>query len=343
MTGDHPVYITQGYTRQRHWELIYHDLYDLYGPLIGERGAGLYGGYKRFRNNTAGHLLEKKAWPSHRDLLTSLFGTSQDKLRYSRKKLVAAGLIDAEFGRDLVARSRREYDAQLAVQWNEGKPRKAVELITLADLAALGIQNPANTLFVTINDPLPLFPFCERFALRFESRVKKFASGGFKWEMKFVDYAGILVGPNRLQAAARYIEDNLLADPGDRGLRPLVSVDEILALMRCSDEDKETIAVRNRLLEMRASIAGEEVYRPDGQSAYLPPDVVAKLERLGWKGPTDEVKRCFEKDPEKVRDLLWDCVQLIGSETVRNPAGLFRDSLRVMTGEPDTGLKEIEF
>lgn len=326
--------ITEGYTRDRHWEIVYHDLMDLYGPKIGLEGVGLWVTYRRFIQHNPDHLLTDKAWPSHRGLLAPLFKVGQTKLRNTRQDLVDVGLIDIIKGRDLASQSQEAYDQQL-LKWHEqGKPRKAVSRITLGDLAALGIQNPARTLFIEVNDPLPFHAFCERFTLTYSPQVTSHNDLGQPvWNIVFDDYDGIIRGPNRLLAAARYIEDNLSIAPSDRSHWPLVSEQQIKSLLRCRPDDAETINIRQRLLERRASVARYGRNTPIGsEGPALPDDVLSMLKRLQWSGSTAEVEAYFREDSALVYEQLnhW----LEHREEVDNPAAAFRESLRFAASAP---------
>lgn len=343
---DERAVITEGYTRDRHWEIVYHDLVDLYGPKIGLDGIGLWVTYRRFVQHNPDHLLTDKAWPSHRGLLAPLFKVGQTRLRNTRRDLVDAGLIDVTKGRDLARRSQEEYDQQILSWHEEGKPRKPVRRITLSELAAMGIQNPSRTLFIEVNDPLPFHAFCEKFALTYSPQVTGHNEAGQPiWNMAFDDYEGLIRGPNRLLAAARYIEDNLCVRGADRSHWPLVTEQQIKSLLRCKPDDAETVNLRNRLLERRATVArrGE---RPDSAraiSSALPTDVLEKLRRLRWNGPTDEVASYFAKDPDLVYELLdyW----LEHRHEVDNPAAAFRQALRFAPAAPsDTDqMEELDF
>jgi hypothetical protein len=106
-------------------------------------------------------------------MLAPLFGVGQKRLANVRRALKKAGLIAVTFGAQLVAHSGEEYERQMLVWQIEGKPRAPVHRVTMRELAALGIQNPANTLFIEVNDPLPIFPFCEKFTLTCRPGFKK--------------------------------------------------------------------------------------------------------------------------------------------------------------------------
>jgi hypothetical protein len=326
--NDVPVSIIAGYTRQRHFEMVYHDLVDLYGPMISDDGIGLWITYQRHIQRNPDHLLEGRAWPSHRDRLAKLLKTGQTHLRNSRHTLQKAGLIEVISGRELAEESRQEYDAQLLNAYTEGKARKAVRRITLRDLAAMGIQNPAKALFITVNDPLSLLPFCEKFDLSFSPQIEYVGADGQPvWTMEFDDYDGIIQGPNRLVAAIHYIEENLAVHEVDRVLRPLVTEQQILSLLRCKDDDTETKLVCGRLLERRAKLVGAPpppAYEP--RPSHLPDQIQGMLRLLGWEGSQKEVEQHFEQDRDRVQALLlyW----LEHREDVDNPAAAFRDDLR---------------
>ncbi|MCP4539204.1 MAG: hypothetical protein GY832_18865 [Chloroflexi bacterium] len=328
------VIITTGYTRKRHWETIYHDLVDLYGPMIGIEGPSLWFTYKRFVQNDPNHILTDLAWPSHKGL-APFFGIGKTKLRNARRALERAGLITVTMGRDMVAQSQREYDNQIL---NGGKPQNGV--ITLSDLAALGIKNPSTTLFINVHDPLTFYPFCNKFNLTYAPVIK-----WDRWEMAFDNYKGRIFGPNRLFAAVRYIEDNMYASPSDRHHWPLVTEEQILSLLRCRDDDKETIDIRRRLLQRRDRIVGASAPEP-----ALPNNVLTGLRQLEFKGPTAEVEDCFANDPRRVVQLLAYClteakrVNRNGKPLVPNPAGLFVSLLREPEHELELeGWEEIEF
>lgn len=320
------VSIIAGYTRQRHFEIVYHDLVDLYGPMISDAGIGLWVTYKRHVQRNPGHLLEGRAWPSHRDRLAKLLRVGQTHLRTCRHALQKAGLIEVISGQRLVDESQQEYNAQVLNAYTEGKPRKAVRRITLRDLAAMGIQNPAKSLFITVNDPLPLLPFCEKFNLTFSPQVEYVADEPV-WGMKFDDYDGIIQGANRLIAAIHYIEENLAVHEVDRVHCPLVTEQQILSLLRCKDDDTETRMVCARLLEQRRALVGAPappVYEP--KPSTLPDEVQGILRLIGWKGSLEEVEQRFKQDPEHVRVLLmyW----LDHRHEVDNAAAAFREDLR---------------
>lgn len=334
---DSPVVITEGYTRDRHWEIVYHDLIDLYGPKIGLDGVGLWITYRRFIQHNPDHLLTDKAWPSHRGLLAPLFKIGQTRLRNTRRTLVDAGLIKVIKGRELASRSQEAYDRQLLIWHEEGKPRRPIRRITLSDLAELGIQNPARTLFIEVNDPLTFHPFCERFGLTYSPEITSYSDTGQPvWNMAFDDYDGLIRGPNRLLAATRYIDDNLSASPADRHHLPLVTAQQIRSLLRCQPDDTETISVCNRFLERRAGLAQgqESPNAPQSTPRRLPDDVLGILKKLGWSGSTAEVEAYFQQDRDRVYRLLdyW----LEHREDVENPAAAFRQNLRYgPAGPPD--------
>ena len=301
-------FIVNGYTRPRHWETIYHDIADLYGPKIRLDGIGLWFTYKRFVQHTPGHLLEDKAWPSARDLLANLFHVGQTSLRNTRQRLEATGLITATSGRDLTASST----------------------ITMSDLAAIGIQNPAKVLIIEVNDPLTLHPFCEQFSLTY-SPVRQ----GRQWEMEFDDYSGIIRGPNRLLAAVRWIEDNLAVNPTDRPYRPLVTEEQINSLLRCNLDDAETIELRQRLLNRRAQIAGEAL-----GAKMLPNDVLANLSRLGWVGSTAVIETAYRENPHRVKQVIQKA--LVMMDSLRDPAGFIHDTLSQPYVKPPQPMEEME-
>ncbi|MCP4539736.1 MAG: GntR family transcriptional regulator [Chloroflexi bacterium] len=315
------LFITGGYTRDRHWENIYHDLHDLYGPMIGIEGPTMWFVYKRHIQHSPDHLLTDMAWPSHKQL-AKFYGVGETKLRNARERLEKAGLITVTRGRDLASQSQWHYDHQLL---NGGKTQNGA--ITLSDLAALGIQNPARAMFIKIHDPLTFHPFCNKFNFSYSPIIKY-----NKWEMEFDDYGGRIYGPNRLLAAVRYIENNLSAAPSDRYHWPLITEEQIRSLLRCKDDDYETIEICRRMLQRKARIAGA------APGSILPDHVLAKLRQLGWQGDTAEVEQHFATNPQRVIDLLLQAltaatVQRNGQQTVKNPAALFRTLLRDL-GEP---------
>lgn len=319
MTGqDKRIILAEGYTRQRHWEVVYHDLVDLYGPMIGLDGIGLWLAYKRFLQNDPDHLLTDLAWPSHRGRLAPLFSVGQTALRNARHTLEEAKLVTALSGQELVERAQAEYDQQLLEAYQANSRRSwTLQRITLGDLtAAAGVRNPARTLFIEVHDPLSLHPFCETFGYTYSAQP----NGRHRWEMRFDDYGGIIQGPNRLLAAVRYVEDHL------------VELEEhvIRSLLRCQPGDAETVEVRERLLQRRTEqIQGLEARSDEGSPQDLPADLLEDLEDLGWVGSTAEVEQAYEMDPERVRGWLtfW-----LSANGVENPAGAFRAALR--SGDP---------
>ena len=128
MTNDTnaPVFVTSGYSRDRHWEHTYHDLHDLYGPMIGIEGPTMWFVYKRHIQRNPDHLLLDLAWPSHKEL-SKFYTVGETKLRGVRQRLEKAGLITVTRGRDLAAQSQWNYDRQLL---NGGKIQNSP--ITLA-------------------------------------------------------------------------------------------------------------------------------------------------------------------------------------------------------------------
>lgn len=304
-------FITNGYTRPRHWETVYHDLADLYGPKIGLDGIGLWFTYKRFVQHAPGHLLKGRSWPSARNLLASLFGVGQTKLRNVRQHLEIAGLITATSGSDLAAHSLT---------------------ITMADLAAIGIQNPARSLIIEVNDPLTFYPFCEKFNLTYSPTQR-----GAQWEMTFNDYSGFIRGPNRLLAAARWIENNLAISSTDRPYQPLITEEQINSLLRCKPDDAETIELRHRLLSRRAQIAGEAL-----GARVLPNDILINLQRLRWAGPTTEIEIAYRENPHRVKKAILDT--LVIADTLDNPAAFIRDTLRQpYVRPPQSAMNEIPY
>lgn len=312
--------IVNGYTRSRHWETIYHDIADLYGPKIGLDGIGLWFTYRRYVQHAPGHLLEDKAWPSHRGRLQPLFRIGHTSMANTRERLVDAGLITATPGSQYVRRLQEQYDQQLLIQQEKSKPRQPVQRITMANLAAIGIQNPARVLIIEVSDPLSLHPFCEKFNLTYQPTRK-----GARWEVEFDDYPGLIQGPNRLLAATRWIEDNLNVISADRPYHPLVTEEQINSLLRCKPDDAETIELRNRLLLVRARITGQAA-QPLHQP--LPQDILANLNLLGWQGATTEVETAFQQNPHRLRQILGETLAAARGETIKSPAALFRDRLR---------------
>jgi hypothetical protein len=332
--------ISEGYTRDRHWEYVYHDTVDLYGPKIGLDGIGLWFAYKRFVQHNPDHLLVDKAWPSHRGLLAPLFRVGQDSLSSARRRLEKAGLITVTSGAQLVARSHEEYQRQMLIWQDEGKPRSPVRRIAMKELVALGIKNPRNTLFVDVNDPLPILSFCEKFNLTCKA---EFRYG--QWEMVFSDdYPGLIRGPNRLMVAARYIEDNLDVEPVDRPYNPMLTEEQIRSLLRCKPDDNETPIIRSRLIQRRAKLVGEP-----SPGMALPENILLGLRNLGWRGDTAEIEVHFRENPQRVVELLTHALTASlkmhdGEKTVKNPAALFRDLLRedeALFGPPD--IEEIPY
>lgn len=327
--------IVEGYTRERHWEIVYHDLIDLYGPKIGLDGIGLWITYKRFIQHNPDHLLTDKAWPSHRGLLAPLFKVGQTKLRNARQSLADAGLIEVVKGRDLARRSQEEYDQQLLIWHDQGKPRKPVSRITLSDLADLGIQNPSRTIFIEVNDPLTFHAFCDYFELAYSPDSTSLDSQGRPvWNMRFEDYSGLIRGPNRLLAAARYIEDNLKAHAAERHASSLVTEQQVRSLLRCRSDDQETQSIRDRLLDWRYSLVDGDDLVGNGLPPrdVLPAEVLSKLDRLGWKGSFLEVEKHFHRDPDRVYEQLNYWLEHRGE--VDNAAAAFRESLRYAPTDP---------
>lgn len=233
--------------------MVYHDLVDLYGPKIGLEGVGLWITYKRFIQNNPEHLLTGMAWPSHRALLAPLFRVGERALRGAREALADAGLITVFTGRELAAATQAEQEEQQLLRISEGKARKAVRLITLTDLAAAGIRNPARSLMIEVNDPLPFYAFCEAFDLTYSPHVTAYDADGLQvWNMLFDDYPGLIRGPNRILAAARYVEDNLDASEADRRYWPLIGESAVRSLLRSRSDDKDVTVIRERLLRKRA-------------------------------------------------------------------------------------------
>ena len=284
---DREIYLSNGYTRKRHFEIIYHDLMDLYGPMIGIDGVGLWVTYRRYVQNDQDHLLVDRAWPSTRGL-AGLFACGRNRLGATRDRLEEAGLISVTRGADLAA--NRD--------------------LTLAQLAKLGIQNPAATLFVKVNDPLELDSFCDQFGITYAPKEKR---PGL-WVMAFENYTGRLMGPNRLMAAKSYIEDHLHE----------VTAEQIRSLLRCGPSDRQTLAVRSRLLDRHR----QEVDRiPRRIETSLPDDVVGILRTLGWRGSLAEVEDAHAHAPRYVWEQLdyWQQHR----EDVQNPAAALRESLRL--------------
>jgi hypothetical protein len=289
------LHISEGYTRKRHWEIVYHDLMDLYGPMIGPDGIGMWLTYKRYVQNDPEHILEGRAWPSHRSL-ADLYGCGRKRLHSARKRLTSAGLITVTRGSDLG--------------------------MDLSDIARLGIQNPANTLFIEVNDPLEFDDFCAAFFLAYSP-----VEHNGRWDMKFDDYEGRILGNNRLLAAAAYIEEHITD----------VTEEQIRSLLRCSEDDRKTIGIRNRLINRHRQHSDETQRRV----STLPDTALAILRRLGWQGPLDEVEELFAEDSE----LVWEQLDywLKHRNDVDNPAAALRQSLRYGSLEPAEPLEELEF
>jgi hypothetical protein len=250
------IRVSNGYTRRRHWEIIYHDLLDLYGPMIGLEGVGLWTTYQRHVQNDPEHILADRAWPSHRGL-AGLYRSGRKSINSTRRRLQKAGLISVKPGRDLAK------DAGLS----------------LSHLAQIGIQNPASTLFIRVNAPLEFQSFCDKFGYRY--RPIQLPSG--HWNMAFKEYPGRILGPNRLLAATTYLEEHIEE----------VSAAQIRSLLRCSPKDQATIKVRSRLLQRHEMIHGPEVQR---RHTTLPDQVLAALKQLGWQGSLEIVEEAFTND-----------------------------------------------
>jgi len=297
------IHVTNGYTRRRHWEIVYHDLMDLYTPMIGLDGIGLWLTYRRYVQHDPDHLLTDHAWPSHRRLAGRLKKHGRNRLTAVRERLQRARLIEATPGKELVQ--------------DKG--------LKLCQLAMLGIQNPANTLFIKIHDPLEFGAFCAEFG--YTCRPVQLPSG--HWDMAFDEYPGKIVGNNRLLAATSYIESHLEE----------VSAAQIRSLLRCSPTDKQTITVRARLLDRHRKVVPEA---PQRKHTPLPDDVLSILARLGWKGSLQEVEEAFASDPTFVWTQLdyW----LEHAEEVDNPAAALRESLRIGPNEVEyDDMQELDF
>lgn len=256
--GQRQVWIAEGYRRPANFEIVYHDLLDLYGPKIGAEGIGLWFAYRRFVQNNPSHRLNGLAWPSHKGLLSDLLDSTPHKLREARKKLAEAGLIVSTAGRDLVKRSQEEFPMEDYDNWlSQAFPGRKKRSLSLAELASLGIRNPATTLLIQVNDPLPFHDFCSRFDLAYYP-VPTQTVDGFVWNMGFVDYAGLIRGTNRIAAAVSFIHQNLEISATDRHYEPVIDEQVIHSLLRVRKEDKALDEIRDKLLRRRTEVAAYE-------------------------------------------------------------------------------------
>jgi hypothetical protein len=295
--------ITQGYTRRRHWEIVYHDLLDLYAPMIGLDGIGLWLTYRRYVQHDPDHVLTDRAWPSHRGLAGRLDYCGRKRLHSLRQRLERAHLITVKTGKVLTDETGLE----------------------LSQLAQLGIQNPASTLFIKVHDPLELDAFCDQFGFRYRPQRTRLG----RWDMVFEEYTGRIIGSNRLLAAISYIEEHLEE----------VTADQIRSLLRCSPSDQQTIAVRARLLNRHRDVVPAA---PQRQHSTLPDQALSILARLGWQGDLEEVEEAFSED----RTFVWEQLDywLEHRQEVDNPAAALRKSLRFGPNEVSYDeLQELDF
>lgn len=297
------LHVTNGYTRRRHWEIVYHDLMDLYSPMIGLDGIGLWLTYRRYVQHDPEHLLTDHAWPSHRRLAGQLPKHGRKRIRAVRGRLQRAGLIECTSGKALSHKLELE----------------------LSRLAVLGIQNPANTLFIRVHDPLEIHAFCNEFSYSY--RPIQRPSG--QWDMAFTEYPGRILGNNRLLTATAYIEKHLEE----------MSAPQIRSLLRCSPGDQQTIAIRARLLSRHRELVPEA---PQKQPSPLPDDVLGILATLGWQGSLEEIEDAFAEDPSFVWEQLDYWLQ--HRDEVENPAAALRESLRFGPNRVDyDDLEELDF
>ncbi|MCP4539206.1 MAG: hypothetical protein GY832_18875 [Chloroflexi bacterium] len=122
-------------TLDRHFEITYRDLADLYGPKIWADGIGRWFTYEHLIQIASAHLLSGIARSSYWDML--VFST--------RQRATNADLITVITGIDLAAHAQEEYDRQRLACHIEGKACKTVRFTTVADPAAQGIHDLACT------------------------------------------------------------------------------------------------------------------------------------------------------------------------------------------------------
>ena len=296
------IHVTNGYTRRRHWEVVYHDLLDLYGPMIGMDGIGLWITYKRYVQNDPEHLLCDRAWPSHRGLECH-YSAGRRKIHNARERLERTRLIHVKPGSELSSEVG----------------------LTLAQLARVGIQNPAATLFIRVNDPLEFHAFCEEFGYKYEP----IQTPSGHWNMAFRKYPGRIMGPNRLLAAAAYIENSIKS----------VSTTQIRSLLRCNPNDHATVKVRSRLLNQWRAVNGPETQI---RHTTLPDNVLRALSRLGWQGSLGIVEEAFLNNA----DYAWQQIEywLEHRDEVDRPAAALRKALEYGADEVEYDeLEKIDF
>jgi replication initiation and membrane attachment protein DnaB len=88
------AYIRMGETRSG-FSMVYHELFDLYHPYIGDKATMYYLYLLRFRNNEQGGKQEGKSWKG-RNSVTEKFQLSYSTLPLLDEILEASGLVNIE-------------------------------------------------------------------------------------------------------------------------------------------------------------------------------------------------------------------------------------------------------
>lgn len=105
MSQESNAYIRAGEMRSG-FTIVYHDLFDLYHPYIGDKATLYYLYLLRYRNNEVGNANQGKAWKG-RNGIVEKFQLSFSTLPVLDAILEASGLVDLEYkpsgrGRDKI-------------------------------------------------------------------------------------------------------------------------------------------------------------------------------------------------------------------------------------------------
>lgn len=169
------VMIRPGELRDPGYVRNWHDLRNLYGPMIGLAGIGLWDVLRGHVNDINGHPLQGKAWPGLRSIIAH-YRDGRISIETALSLLNAAGLVEWQTGADLIALYQRHAAAGMSDGQNPGVSPQRLQSV---------LKNPHASRIYTVHDPLELPAFCVRFELAIalvDSRPR------------FEEYAGVING-----------------------------------------------------------------------------------------------------------------------------------------------------
>lgn len=182
--------IRPGELRDPGYVRVWHDLRNLYGPMIGLTGIGLWAELRSHVNDVNGHPLQGKAWPGLRSLV-SHYKDGFRPIQGTLASLNAADLVQWQTGRDLIDLYHRHKAAGMSDSQNPGVSPARLKRV---------LKNPDASRIYTIHDPLELPQFCVRFDIAIEL---------FDARPRFIDYPGIING-RWLAWLTRIMQANML-------------------------------------------------------------------------------------------------------------------------------------